>query len=121
MKTLIIVKTSHQGFHSWENAVGTFDWLLNKKHRHIFNFILEVEVTDDDRQIEFFDFKNKVDIALRILFKDAHDPLYLNFNGCSCEHIAKQLAKQLAMGDELKSISVFEDDENGAKVLFNDN
>jgi len=121
LKTRIVVRTSHQGFHRWKNAVGTFDWLLMRKHRHIFNFELEVEVTDDDRQIEFFDFKDKVDTALRVLYQDKDNPFYLDFKSCSCEHIVKQLAKQLKMGSELKSISVFEDTENGAKVLFDDN
>ena len=118
MKTLIVVKTSHQGFHRWENAAGTFDWLLRQEHRHLFNFEVEVEVTDDDRQIEFFDFKDKVDTALQVLFQDKDNPFYLDFKGCSCEQIAKKLADQLKLGCYLRSISVFEDTENGARVLF---
>ena len=81
-------------------------------HRHIFHFKVQLEVFHDDRDIEFIQFKRKLESlyvreALTLLHK-------------SCEMIAEELAltiQTLYPGRDL-IISVSEDDENGCTCYY---
>ena len=86
---------------------------LGYAHRHIFHFRVAIDVFHDDRDIEFIQFKR----WLESLY--ATDILELNHR--SCEMIAEELAQEIHNKYPGRSItiSVAEDNENGATMTFN--
>ena len=86
---------------------------LGVAHRHIFHFRVAIDVFHDDRDIEFIQFKR----WLESLY--ATDTLELNHR--SCEMIAEELAQEIHNKYPGRSItiSVAEDNENGATMTFN--
>ena len=85
---------------------------LGTPHRHIFHFKVYIQVFDDDRDIEFIQFK-------RWLEKCYNDGI-LELNHKSCEMIARELnATITARYPGRKTIiDVSEDGENGAALTF---
>lgn len=121
----IIIKFNYPGFHYWKNKKYKY---LSYEHRHIFFWEITVVVKDSNREIEFIDFKDKIIDAIknaydyktgRDLEESKHD---YDFNNClyfgnmSCEMIAE--ATKMIIDEEfniqVKSVSVLEDNENGA-------
>jgi hypothetical protein len=98
-------------------ALATGGWddvsFLGVAHRHIFHFRVAIDVFHDDRDIEFIQFKR----WLESLY--ATDTLELNHR--SCEMIAEELAQEIHNKYPKRSItiSVAEDNENGATMTFN--
>ena len=98
-------------------ALATGGWddvsFLGVAHRHIFHFSVAIDVFHDDRDIEFIQFKR----WLESLY--ASDILELNHR--SCEMIAEELAQEIHNKYPGRSItiSVAEDNENGATMTFN--
>jgi len=98
-------------------ALATGGWddasFLGVAHRHIFHFRVAIDVFHDDRDIEFIQFKR----WLESLY--ASDILELNHR--SCEMIAEELAQEIHNKYPNRSItiSVAEDNENGATMTFN--
>ena len=98
-------------------ALATGGWddvsFLGVAHRHIFHFRVAIDVFHDDRDIEFIQFKR----WLESLY--ATDILELNHR--SCEMIAEELAQEIHNKYPNRSItiSVAEDNENGATMTFN--
>ena len=96
-------------------ATGGWDDVsfLGVAHRHIFHFRVAIDVFHDDRDIEFIQFKR----WLESLY--ATDTLELNHR--SCEMIAEELAQEIHNKYPGRSItiSVAEDNENGATMTFN--
>ena len=98
-------------------ALATGGWddvsFLGVAHRHIFHFRVAIDVFHDDRDIEFIQFKR----WLESLY--ASDILELNHR--SCEMIAEELAKEIhnKYPGRYITISVAEDNENGATMTFN--
>jgi hypothetical protein len=86
---------------------------LAQPHRHIFHFRVGIEVTHNDRDIEFIQFKR----WLLNLYNG--DILQLDFK--SCEMIADDLYMPIAnrYPDRKVVISVAEDGENGALITYN--
>ena len=85
---------------------------LGTPHRHIFHFKVSIEVFQDDRDIEFIQFK-------RWLEKCYSDGT-LELNHKSCEMIARELNTAITArypGRETE-IDVSEDGENGATLKF---
>jgi hypothetical protein len=88
---------------------------LRLVHRHIFYVIVKWNVTGDDRELEFFVCKSRVDE-----FIAGRWPLYMKgditlghvLGSRSCEIIAKEIME----GVNADFVSVFEDNENGAEV-----
>jgi hypothetical protein len=85
---------------------------LGTPHRHIFHFKVSIEVFQDDRDIEFIQFK-------RWLEKCYNDGI-LELNHKSCEMIARELNTTItARWPGRKTIiEVSEDGENGATLTF---
>lgn len=104
-RILILVSSQFVGFHRWKDAPEEVKFLRDF-HRHIFKVKISVEVTDPDRQVEFFMFKAKLDKVLA----DYNDHRF----EFSCETIAQQLLERLP---EACSAEVSEDGENGALVV----
>jgi len=103
-KTIVWVSTLFEGCHRWLSAPNDVSFLRNY-HRHIFDVKLGVEVTGDDREIEFFQLKRKVD-------------KYINkqYEGKSFDFSCEMIAKQLLIIFNACFVEVSEDGENGATV-----
>lgn len=86
---------------------------LGTPHRHIFHFKVEIEVFHNDRDIEFIQFKR----WLENLYKEG--TLELNYK--SCEMISDDLFNQIATKYPNRdvTITVSEDNENGATIFYN--
>jgi hypothetical protein len=85
---------------------------LANEHRHIFHFNVAIEVTHNDRDIEFIQFKR----WLEALYQGT---LQLNYK--SCEMICDDLYEVIATRypDRFVEITVSEDGENGATITYN--
>lgn len=86
---------------------------LGSPHRHIFHFTVGIQVTHNDRDIEFIQFKR----WLEGLYSDGT----LELNHKSCEMISDDLYEQIASRypDRDINITVSEDGENGATIYYN--
>lgn len=113
---MIFVTFQKEGIHCYP-AAGTDPNLqdvsfLAFPHRHIFHFNVGIQVTHNDRDIEFIRFKR----WLEGLFETR--TLELNFK--SCEMISDDLYDQIATkypGRDI-TITVAEDNENGATIFY---
>jgi hypothetical protein len=85
---------------------------LGTPHRHIFHFKVSIQVFQDDRDIEFIQFK-------RWLEKCYSDGT-LELNHKSCEMIARELNDIIVARypGRKTAIDVSEDGENGAVLMF---
>jgi hypothetical protein len=96
---------------------------LSQPHRHLFVIRARREVTQTDRELEFFLFQRELEQAVGYLFpggdhmcfdpRHRFDPaMGLDFGSRSCEMIASELLLHM----NLTRCGVWEDDENGAIV-----
>ena len=98
-------------------ALATGGWddvsFLGVAHRHIFHFRVAIDVFHDDRDIEFIQFKRWLE--------SLYATNILELNHRSCEMIAEELAQEIHNKYPGRSItiSVAEDNENGATMTFN--
>ena len=106
--TSIIIKTNFEAKHYWSDAPVEVAFLRNP-HRHIFYVEVKMEVKELDREIEFFMLKKILDDYININYKGAEFAM-------SCEMIAGGIKAYLEnkYQDRQISVSVFEDNENGA-------
>ena len=118
----IFVQFQKEGIHCYpaaatDPALATGDAydvsFLATPHRHMFHFKVTIQVFHNDRDIEFIQFKR----WLENLY--AGGTLELNYK--SCEMISDDLYEQIAARypDRNIVISVSEDDENGAMIVYN--
>lgn len=111
--TTITVRFQWAATHRWEGAKGRHIYLRHP-HRHLFKGEAEIEVRDDDREVEFLELLDILEIDVV--------PLYRGDIGMSsCEHVAKGIAGILLSRygeDRSLRVSVFEDGENGATVRW---
>jgi hypothetical protein len=112
-QTTIWVTFQHEGIHCYP-AASELEGVefLQYPHRHVFHFRVEMEVFHDDRDVEFILLKRE----LSGLYKD--DTLMLDYK--SCEMIARELLDYVTQSypDRNVTISVSEDDENGATLVY---
>lgn len=107
--TIIWVRTQFVAFHRWPEAPNEVAFLRDF-HRHVFHVELSVVVGHDDREVEFFTLKKALDEVLCLHFEGT-------YSRKSCEQFAKDIAgwfNYLTVG----KITVSEDGENGATVVF---
>jgi hypothetical protein len=120
--SMIWVNFQKEGIHCYpaaatDPALATGDEydvsFLASPHRHIFHFHIAIQVFQDDRDIEFIQFK-------RWLEKCYNDGT-LELNHKSCEMIARELNGIIVARypGRKTSIEVSEDGENGATLMFN--
>ena len=111
-RTSIVVRTRFTGFHAWSDAPDDVAF-LRFLHRHEFHVEARLPVTHDDRELEFFLVKNKLQEAIGLL-----SSLDVGARVGSCEMIARFVARAMALRYQRSvEVSVFEDGENGAIVL----
>lgn len=103
-KINIWITSRFVGYHRWVDAPEDVAFLRDW-HRHIFGVRLEKEVRHNNRDIEFFQLKRKVDYFLASVYQDKQFEL-------SCEAIAEDLLNKFAA----VAVEVDEDGENGARV-----
>ena len=106
----IFVTTEFEALHHWQSAPPEVIY-LSYPHRHLFKVMLEVYVSNVDREIEFL--KLKYDLTN---FCKGTWNININFpNGNSCEAMCLAI-KDWAEKNNLKvySVTVSEDGENGA-------
>ena len=120
--SMIWVTFQKEGIHCYpaaatDPALATGDEydvsFLASPHRHIFHFKIWVNVTHDDRDIEFIQFKR----WLESLYSDG--TLQLNFK--SCEMIARELLAKILdkyPDRDTVKLEVSEDNENGAFLKY---
>jgi len=120
-KKWIWVTFQKEGVHCYPQAgtdpsLATGDWddvsFLASPHRHIFHFRVQIEVTHDDRDIEFIQFKR----WLERLYSQG--TLELDYK--SCEMMAEDLATEIMNKYPNRNmvLDVSEDGENGAKIEY---
>lgn len=103
-KSEIEVTFQTEGSHYWKDAPAEVCF-LRSNHRHMFHFTVRVEMTHDDRDIEFFMMKRKM-----LSWYGA----FTAFGPQSCEMIARDLAGRIVAeyGERNLQIKVSEDGEN---------
>lgn len=113
----IEVSFQKEGIHKYPAAatdpkLATNDWddvsFLANPHRHIFHFYVRLEVSHNDRDVEFIQFKR----WLERLYSQG--TLELDYH--SCEMMAEDLIGEIMKKypDRDIQVRVYEDDENGA-------
>ena len=112
----IFVTFEKEGIHCYP-AAGTEPNLadvsfLQYPHRHMFKFVVTIQVTHDDRDIEFIQFKRWCE--------SLYNEGTLQLNSKSCEMIADELYQKIAEKYPNRSvmINVSEDGENGAIAVY---
>jgi 6-pyruvoyl-tetrahydropterin synthase len=106
------VQTQFEGLHKWSGAPE--DSFLRNYHRHLFKVSVKIEVRHDDRELEFFDVKQKLDDFIDYHFAKQ------DFEA-SCEMIAKHIIDfcLLSLYDERRfEVEVSEDGENSGIVIY---
>lgn len=109
-KTKVIVKFEVPGFHRWPEAPEHRQYLASR-HRHLFKFVVEAEVGNDDRDVEFHDLREIAADSLTNFEGDKVDGF--EFEDFSCERIARHVWGSVA---EATAVEVWEDGECGARV-----
>lgn len=100
-----------EDFHRWPGAPDDVAFLRDR-HRHIFEFRVEVVVEDSDRAVEFIMLKREAEILAKKARANGIDQ-----EAWSCERWAMELASELAaVGYAVAGVTVSEDGENGATL-----
>lgn len=121
IKRFIEVKFQKEGIHRYPAAsedpkLATGDWddvsFLGSEHFHYFYFVVETEVFENDREIEFIQFRR----WLERLYEGGT----LKLVNQSCEMMAESLIEQINEKYPKRDInvSVYEDNINGARLSF---
>lgn len=120
-KSMIWVSFQKEGIHNFpaagiDPALNTNDEydvsFLAVPHRHIFHFKVYVEVTHDDRDIEF--------IQLKRWLENCYKQGILKLDNKSCEMIARDLHNVIISRYPARDvwIEISEDAENGCLIKF---
>lgn len=111
----LIVKQTFYGYHTWKDAPPSRAYLA-RSHPHNFEVLLEVAVTDSNREVEFHDLADQ--LARELPRAGMNLPTMLNQ---SCESFAEHLGQRfLNMGYKVLTVSVSEDSQFTGKWT-NDN
>lgn len=117
-QTKIRVINSFIGTHCWKAAPSTVEF-LRYPHRHQFSVHTEIDVTHNDREIEFFLLQRDIDLIIAKCFGSEQTK---QLGTTSCEQIAEAIHQDLIKIEQYRNrlikISIFEDNENGAIVSF---
>jgi len=103
-KIFIWITFQFPAYHSWHAAFKEVEFLKHL-HRHIFHVKMKWVVDHADRDIEFIDAKRMVEKWVEENWKEQDVQM-------SCEMMADRLLEQF----QAYSVSVSEDNENGAEV-----
>ena len=118
MKT-VYAKVSFEGIHCWPDAPDEVKFLRNP-HRHIFNVRVFVEVSQNNREIEFIMLGHRLKELFKGLAANDENGVW-NMGTTSCEDVAEiamgYIRYKLGLSDETYiAVRVDEDGENGCIV-----
>lgn len=118
IKTKIKVTFDVPGYHYWKSAPEAVAF-LRSSHRHIFVYVVILEVCHHDREVEFFLLQDE----LRSWMVDKY-PIgaagAIDFGPSSCEHLAQEMIEYIMEhypGRDC-SVEVSEDGTNSSIVTF---
>ena len=101
-----------EGLHCWSNIPANEEaQYLRYLHRHLFHIKVIIDVTHNNRDIEFLSLKHAVDHYLLNLFPKTINNVP-DMGSMSCEMVAEALLKYF----DADYVEVSEDGENGAIV-----
>lgn len=108
---MIWVSFAREGIHCYPDAPEDVAFLRHP-HRHLFHFKVWVEVFHNDRDIEFIQFKRRLEAL--------YNTGTLHLDHKSCEMIADELHDRLKQEypNRAITIEVSEDGENGAIIQY---
>ena len=112
MKKYVIIRTQVEAIHSWPECPYEDVSFLRSPHRHIFHIEIKISVGHNDREVEFIRAKRKIEEQLRGYGK------LKDIGSTSCEDMAEEIYSWFGTTYPIISISVFEDNENGAEIIF---
>ena len=104
-----------EGIHRWDGCPIEEVKYLKDDHRHLFGIKCYVEVTHNDRDVEFIELKHKVHAYLKDKYYNNIKRIHY-FGSMSCEMIAEELINEF----NLSKCEVNEDNENGS-ILTKEN
>ena len=111
-KSMIWVTFSKEGIHCYPGVIDHPElkdqFYLQHPHRHIFHFKVSIEVFENDRDIEFINFKN----WLEALYKAET----LQLNSRSCEMISDELYLEITKKYPHRKIAI-EVSEDGEWII----
>ena len=113
-KSYITVGVEVPGMHYYPESTRPY---LKTPHRHDFKIFVTIEVTDPNRQFEFYDVQDNIIAALNELYGKPTHSAY-NFGTRSCEHIAKDLCDELLALYPVSAVKVAEDDYNSSTLVL---
>ncbi len=115
--TTIVVKTTFEALHNWSTIPKEHaSQFLKYPHRHQFVIEMIFKVSHQDRDLEFFEMKAKIDKTLHEMFPKKVRELLPDIGSMSCEMLAERLL--FVFQENCILVKVFEDGENGAIALF---
>ena len=108
IRTSIFCRTTFEAFHRWPDAPPEVEFLRDR-HRHLFHVELRIEVTHDDREVEFLLLQNALKEWIQETLANEDTSTW------SCESWCRA-TMQVAWFDSYFAsyVSVSEDGENGA-------
>ena len=107
METYVKVKVVFAGMHYWPDAKN----FLRFYHRHLFYITATLPVSHDDRDIEFFEFRDLLSQYISNIYCSPNSHT-ADFGTRSCEQIAKEILEKF----DCSEVEVSEDNENSAIV-----
>lgn len=106
MKRYIVTHNEIVGFHRYANAPAWCSYLKDR-HRHVFVVKCEIEVSHNDRELEFNNVQEKIDAFFRLAYGTPCE-----FGDMSCEDIAEVLINKFGA----YKVEVLEDGYGGATL-----
>ena len=111
MKIFIIVTSDFAAYHCWKDCPFPAVDFLKHKHRHKFFVKLKLRVHHHDREKEFFLVKAKLNNLINKKYSEK------DLGSKSCEMLAREIGSAFV---DVRSVQVWEDNENGAEVVYED-
>lgn len=100
-----------EGIHFWKDCPIEEVSYLKDPHRHVFNVTAFINVSHNDRDVEFIVLKHQIQKYLKSKYWNEQHQIHW-FGGMSCEMIAEELMRQFS----LTACMVDEDGENGCML-----
>lgn len=113
----VFVTAQIVGYHRWPEAPATTSY-LTEDHRHLFGVKVELEVSDENRQVEYHALKRWL-LDAGLAWVGTNEWNERLFSKMSCEMIAGRILHQLYVdwpGSRWYQVTVDEDGENGSTV-----
>lgn len=107
----IIVNTRFSALHCWPGCNIPGKEYLKNPHRHEFHVQVKIRVNHTDRDVEFIDFKEKLNCLLGCDFEGK------NLETMSCEMICEIIRNEFHKYP-IVYVRVLEDGENGSEMVI---